>query len=274
MPQTPMIPLSDGVAIPQLGFGVWRVSSETVVPAVSEALRVGYRHIDTAKLYANEEGVGKAVRSSGLPRSEVFITTKVWNDDHGYDPTRRAFDASLARLGFDYVDLYLIHWPMPRHDRYLETWRAMETIQREGRARAIGVSNFTPQTLRRLADHAETLPSINQVELHPTFQQRELRELHDEMGIVTEAWSPLGKSRDLDDPVVRRIAERVGHTPAQVVLRWHLQSGIVAIPKSVTPSRIAENADVFEFQLGTDDMAELATIDRGHRIGPDPDAMG
>jgi 2,5-diketo-D-gluconate reductase A len=196
------------------------------------------------------------------------------NHKHGYDRTRRAFDASLKRLGFDYVDLYLIHWPMPRQDLYLETWRAMETIQREGRARAIGVSNFTPRTLRRLADHAETLPSINQVELHPTFQQRELRELHDEMGVVSEAWSPLGKSRDLDDPVVRRVAQRVRRTPAQVVLRWHLQSGIVAIPKSVTPTRIAENADVFDFELSADDMSELAMVDRGHRIGPDPDVMG
>jgi diketogulonate reductase-like aldo/keto reductase len=271
MNQSPTITLHGRVDIPQLGFGMWRVNGTEASRALATALEVGYRHIDTAKLYGNEEDVGRAVRGSGIPREEVFVTTKVWNDDQGYDEARRACEASLRRLGLDYVDLYLIHWPSPGQDKYVETWRALEQIQRDGLARAIGVSNFTSEHLRRLAERCAVLPAINQVELHPTLQQAPLRAVHAELGIVTESWRPLGKGRDLAEPVVVQVAERVRRTPAQVVLRWHLQSGFVTIPKSVTPSRIRENFEVFDFELGADDMAALAGLDRGERLGPHPD---
>lgn len=265
--------LHDDVEIPQLGFGVYKVTSAEVGPAVSTALDTGYRHIDTATLYANEEGVGAAIRESGLAREELFVTTKVWNDSHGYDAARRAFDTSLERLGLEYVDLYLIHWPRPQYDTYLDTWRALEKIRADGLSRAIGVSNFMPEHLRRLADEADVMPSINQVELHPTLQQPELRSVHHELGIVTQAWAPIGRAQDLEDPIVREVAERVGRTPAQVVLRWHLQLDHVAIPKSVAPQRIRENFEVFDFELGETDMHELAGVDRGERMGPDPEQI-
>jgi 2,5-diketo-D-gluconate reductase A len=271
----PDVTLNNGVSMPQLGFGVFQVPDEETAQAVSEALRAGYRSIDTAKIYGNESGVAQAVRESGIPREELFVTTKVWNDDQGYDEALRAFDASMDRLGLDYLDLYLIHWPAPSAGRYVETWRALEKLLADGRVRAIGVSNFQPAHLRRLFEETGTVPAVNQIELHPYLQQAELRALHAERGIVTEAWSPLAKGGELlADPVVTALAEQYGRTPAQVVLRWHLQLGNVVIPKSVTPARIRENLDVFGFELSRQDLAALGTLERGHRTGPDPDRFG
>lgn len=236
------------------------------------ALEAGYRLIDTATLYGNEEGVGRAIADSGVPRDELFVTTKVWNSDQGFDSTLRAFDASLDRLGLPTVDLYLIHWPAPALGRYVETWRALERILADGRARAIGVSNFTVEHLRRLFDETDVVPAVNQVELHPGFTQDALRAFHAEHGIVTEAWSPIGRGQGLlEQPAVARVAQAHGRTPAQVVLRWHLQSGHVVIPKSVHADRIRENLDVFDFTLTDADMAALAAIEGPGRIGPDPD---
>ncbi|MFH0241673.1 aldo/keto reductase [Streptomyces sp. HK10] len=275
MSNVPSIILNNGVRMPQLGFGVWQVPDEEAAATVGHALASGYRSIDTAAIYENEKGTGKAVAESGLPREELFVTTKVWNGDHGRDAALRAFDASLERLGLDYVDLYLIHWPAPGQDRYVETWKALEEIHADGRAKAIGVSNFKPTHLRRLMEETEIVPAVNQIELHPNFPQAESRAFHSEHGIATEAWSPLGQGRGLlEDPVIAEIARRHGRTPAQVVLRWHLQTGNVVIPKSATPSRIEENIDVFSFVLDDDDMTGLSTLDNGTRLGPDPDAMG
>ncbi|MBD2895495.1 aldo/keto reductase [Actinomadura nitritigenes] len=267
----PDVRLNDGAMMPQLGFGVFQVTDEEAEHAVEVALRDGYRSVDTASAYGNEEGTGRALRASGLPREELFITTKLWNSDQGYDQTLRAFDASMRRLGLDYLDLYLIHWPMPGHDTYMDTWRAFEKLKEDGRIRSIGVSNFTIDTLRRVMDESGTVPAVNQIELHPYFQQDELRAFHREHGIHTEAWAPLGQGQGLlDDPVLDRIAQAHGRTPAQVVLRWHLQIGNVVIPKSVTPRRIAENIDVFGFDLGPDDMKAIGELDKGARVGPDP----
>lgn len=275
MSKVPSITLNNGVRMPQLGFGVWQVPDDEATAAVTTALDAGYRSIDTAALYANEEGTGKALAASGLPREELFITTKLWNTDQGHDKALRAFDRSLGKLGLDYVDLYLIHWPQPRRDAYTETWRALEQIAADGRARAIGVSNFQPAHLRRLTAGSDVVPAVNQIELHPRLAQSELRAVHAELGIATEAWSPLGQGKGLlDEPVLAKIAARHGRTPAQVVLRWHLQLGNVVIPKSVTPSRIRENIDVFGFELPPADLAELAALDDGTRLGPDPDAFG
>ncbi|MGW0804518.1 aldo/keto reductase [Nonomuraea sp. NPDC002799] len=260
---------SDGVHIPQLGFGVWQVPGDEAEQAVRTAFEKGYRHVDTAAAYDNEEGVGRAVRGGGLPREEVFVTTKLWNGDHGR--AGEAFDESLARLGLDYVDLFLIHWPVPQQDKYVQAWRAMEKIYRDGRAKAIGTSNFTVQALTRLMDEADITPSINQIELHPYFQQRELRNFHDANGILTEAWSPLGQGKGLlGDPALAVLSGKHGKTPAQIVLRWHIQLGNVVIPKSVTPSRIAENIDVFDFVLNPEDMAAIGAMNKGERLGPDP----
>ncbi|MBG0829912.1 aldo/keto reductase [Planomonospora sp. ID67723] len=265
------VTLNNGVRMPRLGFGVWRVPGGEAAAAVSAALEAGYRSVDTAKLYRNEEGVGRAIRASGVPREELFVTTKLWNDDHGYDAALRAFDASMDRLGLDYLDLYLIHWPVPAQDRYVETWKALERLHAEGRVRAVGVSNFTVETLDRLLGEAGVVPAVNQIELHPMLPQAELRRYHAERGIVTEAWSPLGQGRGLlAEPVLAKLAAKHGRSPAQVVLRWHLQLGNVVIPKSVTPSRIAENIDVFGFALDPEDMAALAALDTGTRLGPDP----
>jgi diketogulonate reductase-like aldo/keto reductase len=273
--KAPSITLNNGVEMPQLGFGVWQVPDAEAAAAVSNALEAGYRSIDTAAIYGNEEGTGQALAASGLPREELFVTTKLWNSDQGYDSALRALDASLARLGLEYVDLYLIHWPQPRRDAYAETWRAFEKIAADGRARAIGVSNFQPAHLRRLFTESGVVPAVNQIELHPQLAQADLRSLHAEHGIATEAWSPLGQGKGLlDHPVIVRIAGRHGRTPAQVVLRWHLQLGNVVIPKSVTPSRIRENIDVFGFELAAQDLAELAALDDGTRLGPDPDTFG
>jgi 2,5-diketo-D-gluconate reductase A len=259
----PHVVLNNGIEIPQVGFGVWRVPPPQTQDVVLTALEAGYRHIDTAKLYRNEEGVGEAVRKSGLDRDRVFVTSKVWNDDQGYDATLRAFDASMDRLGFDLLDLYLIHWPSPDHARVADTWRAMEKLYVDGRVRAIGVSNFEPADLRRLLDVSDVVPVVNQVELNPYRQRRELRRVNDELGVATEAWSPIGAGGPLlADPAIARLADKHGVTPAQVVLRWHLELGTIVIPKSVTPERITSNLDLFDFELDEDDMTAVLALDR------------
>jgi 2,5-diketo-D-gluconate reductase A len=270
---TPAIPLQGGASVPQLGFGVFQVPPTEAVEAVRCALEVGYRHIDTAAAYRNEAEVGEAIRASGIDRAEVFVTTKCFNTNHGYERAKAAFERSLERLGFDHVDLYLIHWPVPSKDLYVETWRAFIELQREGGARAIGVSNFQPAHLRRVIEETGATPAINQVELHPYLQQRELREVHAELGIVTESWSPLAQGLVLEDPVIVAIAQEHGRTPAQVVIRWHLQLGLVVIPKSVTPQRVRENFEVFDFELSAEQMAQIEALDRGERTGPDPDTF-
>ncbi|WP_405865808.1 MULTISPECIES: aldo/keto reductase [unclassified Streptomyces] len=269
----PTVTLNNGVRIPQLGFGVFQVPDAETTAAVSSALEAGYRSIDTAAVYGNEAGVGTALASSGIAREELFITTKLWNEDQGYDATLRAFDASLAKLGLEYVDLYLIHWPTPARDLYRESWQAIEKLVADGRIRAAGVSNFQPAHLRRLLEDGALVPAVNQIELHPGLQQRELRALHTDLGIVTEAWSPLAQGAVLADPALTTIAETHGRSPAQVVLRWHLQLGNVVIPKSVTPARIRENIDVFDFALADEEMTAIAALDRGLRTGPDPDTL-
>ncbi|KJS61906.1 aldo/keto reductase [Streptomyces rubellomurinus] len=270
-PGIPAVKLNNGVEIPQLGFGVFQVPDDETAAAVTSALQAGYRSIDTAAIYGNETGVGRALAASGLPREELFVTTKLWNSDQGYDATLRAFDASLAKLGLEQIDLYLIHWPTPARDLYLDSWRALERLAAEGRIRAAGVSNFQPAHLRRLLDTSELVPAVNQVELHPGLQQAELRAFHAEHGIATEAWSPLAQGAVLDDAAITAIAGRTGKSAAQVVLRWHLQLGTIVIPKSVTPARIRQNLDVFDFQLTDEDMAAIAATDRGLRTGPHPD---
>jgi diketogulonate reductase-like aldo/keto reductase len=272
-PPVPTITLNNGVTMPQLGFGVFQVPDAEATDAVTTALRAGYRSIDTAALYRNESGVGRAIAQSGLRRDELFVTSKVWNSDQGYDSTLRAYDASLSRLGLDFLDLYLIHWPTPKRGRYPETWRALEKLLGDGRVRAIGVSNFRPAHLQRLFDEFDVVPAVNQVELHPRLQQPELREFDAAHGIATEAWAPLAQSVVLDDPVLSAIAQRLGVTTAQVVLRWHLQIGNVVIPKSVTPARIVANIDLFGFELSDEDMKQIADLDRGRRIGADPEQV-
>lgn len=271
MISTPRLSLSDGSTIPQLGFGTYKVPAEVTAELVTGALAAGYRHVDTAALYGNETEVGAGLRASGLDRDEVFVTTKVWNDDQGFDETLRAFDASTSRLGLDRVDLYLIHWPIPSADRYVDTWRALVRLQDEGRATSIGVSNFSVPHLRRLRDETGVLPAVNQVELHPRFPQRDLVAWHDAHGIVTESWAPLARGGLLDDPSLARIAARYGKTPAQVVIRWHLDRGLVVFPKSVSLGRLRENADVFDFALDADDHATISRLETGERTGRDPD---
>jgi len=273
MTSVPHVTLHNGVEIPQLGFGVFQVDDEQTTGAVLSALEAGYRSIDTAAIYGNEAGVGRALATSGVPREELFLTTKLWNADQGYDSTLAAFDTSLAKLGTDYADLYLIHWPTPARDRYLETWRALEKLLADGRTRAIGVSNFQPDHLRRLLDHSGVVPVVNQVELHPYLQQGRLRAFHSDHRIATEAWSPLAQGALLQDPALTALAQRHGKTPAQVVLRWHLQLGNIVIPKSVTPARIRENIDVFDFTLTGEDIETITALDRGGRTGPDPDTL-
>ena len=260
---------TDGVQIPQLGFGVWQVPDEETEQAVRTALEAGYRHIDTAAAYGNEEGVGRAVRAAGLPREKVFITTKLWNGDHGR--AEQAFDESLARLGLDYVDLFLIHWPAPRQDKYVQAWKGLEKIYRDGRARAIGVCNFTVSTLTRLMEETGITPSINQIELHPYFPQSHQREVDARLGIVTQSWSPLGRGSDLlTNPTITDIAAKHGVDAGQVVLRWHVQSGAAPIPKSATPERFTGNLAIFTFELDNDDLQRIAELDRDERIGGDP----
>ncbi|GAA3388612.1 aldo/keto reductase [Streptomyces roseoviridis] len=269
--KVPFLTLNNDVRMPQLGFGVWQVPDDEAEQVVTTALDAGYRSIDTAAIYENETGTGRALAASGLPREELFVTTKLWNTEQGYDSTLRAFDASLTKLGLDYVDLYLIHWPLPAKDAYVDTYRAFEKILADGRARAIGVSNFLPEHLERLIGETSVVPAVNQIELHPQLQQAATREAHARHGIATEAWSPLGQGKGLlEVPAIVAIARKHDRTPAQVVLRWHLQVGNVVIPKSVTPSRIRENIDVFDFELDAEDLAAVAALDEGHRLGPDP----
>lgn len=273
MTPVPNVTLNDGNTIPQIGFGVFQVPEEETYNAVTAALQAGYRSIDTAKAYGNEEGVGKAIADSGIAREELFVTTKLWNDDHGHDEALKAFDASLSKLGLDYLDLYLIHWPVPAQDRYVDTYKAFEQLRSEGRVRSIGVSNFTEAHLQRLLEETSVVPVLNQVELHPNFTQKELRAFHAEHNIVTEAWSPLAQGDLLDNAKLGTIAQAHGKTPAQVVLRWHMQLGNVAIPKSVTPERIAANIDVFDFELTGDEMVTIDTLGNGERRGPDPETF-
>ncbi|MFD9206285.1 aldo/keto reductase [Streptomyces sioyaensis] len=271
MSKVPSITLNNGIEMPQLGFGVWQIEDDQASTAVGQALEAGYRSIDTAAIYGNEAGTGKALAASGIARDELFVTTKLWNSDQGYDATLRAFDTSLGKLGLEYVDLYLIHWPLPSRDTYVDTYKALEKIHADGRAKAIGVSNFLPGHLERLLGEVSVVPAVNQIELHPQFAQAESRAVHARHHIVTEAWSPLGQGKGLlEHPTLTELAAKHGRTPAQVVLRWHLQLGNVAIPKSVTPSRIAENIDVFGFELDDADLAALAGLDSGNRLGPDP----
>ncbi|MCX5400957.1 aldo/keto reductase [Streptomyces sp. NBC_00102] len=271
MSKVPSLSLNNGVDMPQLGFGVWQVPDDEAERAVVTAIEAGYRSIDTAAIYGNESGTGKAIAASGVARDELFVTTKLWNDAQGYDATLKAFDDSLDKLGLDYVDLYLIHWPTPEKDRYVDTYRAFEKLYADGRAKAIGVSNFLPEHIERLVGETSVVPVINQIELHPQLQQAESRAVHAKHSIATEAWSPLGSGRGLlEVPTVVAVAQKHGRTPAQVVLRWHLQLGNVVIPKSVTPSRIAENIDVFDFELDADDLAAFAALDEGKRLGPNP----
>lgn len=274
MTSIPQVTLNDGSSIPQLGFGVYKIPEAETVDAVLAALDAGYRHIDTAAFYENERGVGEGVRRSGLDRDDVYVTTKVWWTENGYDSTLRSFDASLERLGFDTVDLFLIHWPAPKHDKYVETWRALERIREEGRARSIGVANFHTHHLDRLAAETDVVPAVNQVELHPWLPQQEVRQYDAAHGIVTEAWSPLARGRVLGDPTLDALAQKHGVSAAQVVIRWQLQLGNVVIPKSSTPARIRENLDVFGFSLDADDLAAIARLETGERTGKDPDDLG
>jgi 2,5-diketo-D-gluconate reductase A len=275
MELSPTLAFSDGHRIPQLGLGVYKIRDDAeAVAAVRTALEVGYRHIDTATLYRNEAAVGRAIRESDIDRADVFVTTKVWNDQQGFDETLRAFDESLAKLGFDYVDLYLIHWPAPRQDRYVATWHALERLRAEGRARSIGVSNFKPHHIERLMAESDTVPVINQVELHPFLPQHETRAFDEAHGILTESWSPLARGRVLTSPVIERVAAKHGVSPAQAVIRWHLQQRLVVIPKSAHPDRIRSNFDVFGFTLDDDDLEAIAGLESGFRTGADPDEQG
>ncbi|SFW80654.1 aldo/keto reductase [Amycolatopsis australiensis] len=269
----PTVELNNGVRIPQFGFGVFQIPPEETARAVRTALEAGYRHIDTAQMYRNEAGVAAGIAESGLARDEVFVTTKLANDAHGYDNAITALEGSLRRLGFDHVDLYLIHWPLPHKDNYVRTWRGFEDILRAGKARAIGVSNFQPAHLDRLAEETGMVPAVNQIELHPALQQPPLRAYHQAHGIATEAWSPLAQGEVLDDPVLADLAEKHDRTPAQVVLRWHVQLGNIVFPKSSSPERIRQNIDVFGFQLDDEDMTAIGKLDAGRRTGPDPDTF-
>jgi 2,5-diketo-D-gluconate reductase A len=274
VPNVPNLQLNDGVEIPQLGLGVWQVPQEQTAEVVLTALNAGYRHIDTAAGYGNEAGVGDALRASGLAHEDVFVTTKLANEAHGREKALRAFDESMAKLQLEYLDLYLIHWPGLADD-YVETWQVFEELQREGRIRSIGVSNFQKTHLRKLFDETGIVPSVNQVEQHPYLVQDDLRAFNAEHGIVTEAWSPLAKGGDLlKEDVVTSVAQELGKDPAQVVLRWHVQLGNIVIPKSVTPSRIESNIDVFDFTLSDEQVAAISGLNRDERTGPDPDTFG
>jgi diketogulonate reductase-like aldo/keto reductase len=274
MPEQPTVTLNNGVVMPQLGFGVWQVPDDEATPAVATALATGYRSIDTAAMYRNESGVGKAIAASGIARDELFVTSKLNNDGHGREATLRAFEQSRKNLGLDYVDLYLIHWPLPAQERYVETWQAFETLLADGVVRAIGVSNFHAPHLQRVIDESGTVPAVNQIELHPYLTQQPLREFDTRHRIATEAWSPLASGGDvLADPVITSLAEKYGKTPAQVILAWHLQLGNVVIPKSVTPARIRENFAVFDVELDPDDVVAISGLDRDGRTGPNPETF-
>ena len=277
MSAVPSITLNDGNTIPQLGFGVFQIEPQDTAEAVGEALRVGYRHIDTAEMYGNEREVGEGIRASGLDRGDIFVTSKLNNAFHKPDDARRAFDETLSGLGFDHVDLFLIHWPLPMlyDGDFVSTWKTMEEFHNDGRARSIGVSNFQVDHLDRLAAETDTVPAVNQIEVHPYFTNEAVREYGQEHGIVTEAWSPIAQGGVLEDTTITQIAEKVGKAPAQVVLRWHIQRGDIVFPKSVTPSRMQENFELFDFELGSDDMEAISGLDRGEdgRTGPNPDTF-
>jgi 2,5-diketo-D-gluconate reductase A len=266
----PLVSLNDGNSIPCVGFGVYKIPAADTEQAVAAALRTGYRHIDTATLYGNEREVGRAIAASGLPREQVFVTTKLWNTDQGYDATLAAFDASMDRLGLDYLDLYLIHWPLPARGTCVDTFKAFAHLRDQGRIRSIGVSNFEPEYLRMLIDATGIVPVVNQIELHPRLAQTELREVHAQLGIATEAWAPLGEGSLLNDPTVASVAGACGRTAAQTLIRWHIQLGNIVIPKSTHAERIASNFDVFDFELGANEMAAISSLDDGTRLGPDP----
>lgn len=269
-PQIPAITLNDGVQIPQLGLGVFQVPEDDTQRIVEDALAAGYRHIDTAAGYYNEEGVGAALRATDIPRDEIFVTTKLRNGDQGYATTLAAFEASRAALDLEYVDLFLVHWPVPSLDLYVDTWRAFEKLQADGLVRSIGVSNFLPEHLDRLVAETEIVPSVNQIEVHPTFQQADLQAATRAHGIAVQAYSPLGRGTDLEAPAVVDAAQRLGVSPAQVVLRWHLQAGRIVIPKSVTVERIRSNIDVLGFELTAADVAAIDALEAGNRLGADP----
>jgi 2,5-diketo-D-gluconate reductase A len=277
MNAVPTIDLNDGRTIPQLGFGVFQIDPEETVEAVSRALEAGYRHIDTAEMYGNEKEVGEAIRASGLDRSDVFVTSKLNNGFHRPDDARRAFDRSLTDLGFDYLDLFLIHWPLPMlyDGDFVSTWRTLEEFHRDGRARSIGVSNFQVDHLQRLAAETDVVPAVNQIELHPYLLNEEVRAYGEAHGIATQAWSPIAQGNVLDDPVITAIAGRLDRSPAQVVLRWHIQRGSIVFPKSTTPARIKENFELFDFRLESDDVEKIDALDRGEagRTGPNPDKL-
>lgn len=273
MATIPHVILNNGVYMPQLGLGVYQVKNGVEVKsAVLTAINNGYRLIDTAALYGNEQGVGEAIRTSAIPREELFITTKLWNTDQGFDSTIKAFETSIAKLGLDYVDLYLIHWPSPRRGLFVETWKAFEVLYKQGRIKAIGVSNFSPQHLDELLEHATIVPAINQIELHPHLPQIELREYSKKHGIQIESWSPLGGGNGtlLLEPIFTTIGQKYGKSPAQIVIRWHIQHGLVVIPKSTQETRIKQNIDIFDFELSSEDMALIDGLDNGMRVGPDP----
>jgi 2,5-diketo-D-gluconate reductase A len=271
MTSIPSVTLNDGHSIPQIGFGVWQVPDDVVTDATLKAFECGYRHVDTAALYYNEGGVGRAIAASGLPRDDLFITTKVWNTDHGYDKTMRAMEKSLGLLGLDHVDLYLIHWPSPSTGDFVETWRAVLALREQGATTSVGVSNFQIPHLQRIIDEFGVVPAVNQIELHPWLPQSEIRAFDADRGILTEAWSPLASGGLIDEPVLAAIGAKHGKSSAQVMIRWHLQLGNVVLPKSVTPARIAENIDVFDFELDADDLAAITALENGHRTGPHPD---
>lgn len=270
MTAIPTLPLLDGRSIPQLGFGLWQVPEDTTNQTVAQALKLGYRLLDGAAIYGNEVGQGEGLRASGLPRNDVFVTTKVWNENQGFDSTLRAIDASLDRLGLDAVDLCLIHWPCPDKGLHVETWKAFIRGKEEGKLRSIGVSNFAPDHLERIMDETGVKPVLNQIEVHPHLQQTELRAFHAQHDIITQSWTPLGQSKSFDNPVIVSISERLNRSPAQVVLRWHVQLGCAVIPRSTNPERMAQNMALFDFELNADDMAAIAGLDAGDRLGPDP----
>jgi 2,5-diketo-D-gluconate reductase A len=266
----PLVTLNDGNRIPTVGFGVFQIPPADTEQAVGAALGTGYRHIDTAAMYNNESETGRAVAESGVPRDELYLVTKLWNADQGYESTLTAFDASMDRLGLDYLDLYLIHWPMPKANKFVDTFKAFAHLRDQGRIRSIGVSNFEPEHLQVLIDATGIVPVVNQVELHPRLPQTALREVHTRLGIATEAWGPLGQGSLLTHPTITAVAEGCGRTPAQVLIRWHIQLGNIVIPKSVNPTRIASNFDVFDFELSAAEMASISSLDDGNRLGPDP----
>jgi 2,5-diketo-D-gluconate reductase A len=274
MAKVPAMQLNDGGKIPQLGLGVWQVPNDQAAASVKEALAAGYRSVDTAAIYGNEAGVGAGLRAAGVARKDLYVTTKLWNDRHGYDEAHKAMDESLEKLGLAYVDLYLIHWPVAGSTKFLDAWKAMVEMKEDGRARSIGVSNFTQANLERLLDASGVTPAVNQVELHPGFTQQALRAFHAKHGIATESWSPLAQGGVAKDKVILELARKHGKSPAQVTLRWHLQHDLIVIPKSVTPARIRENIDVFDFELSAADRAAIDGIKEGARLGPDPETFG